>query len=255
MPEINENEVPTPTTRKRNERTEAKFLEDADKLIAEAARLSADYDAPNDIAKLANLQAKRAEVTTLRTANQANNAAEENARNARENEYNSVKKDVTSLVEYAKSAGKPANEIDALKSIARDVKGQRAKAIKPGDGGTHISVSNQSYASIADNYARFIEQYDALNITTNEDFYKAQTHRDKLTALRAANTAVIAAEAASNTSGELLDAAAYTAPDSLLNGCVSGKTYIKSKYKTTGEPYKNIAKTRFIIPSRLRKQK
>jgi hypothetical protein len=43
--------------------------------------------------------------------------------------------------------------------------------------------------------------------------------------------------------------------DSLLNACISAKGYVKSKFKTTGQPYKNIAKTRFELPTRLRKKK
>lgn len=249
MPEINE--VPIP--KRRNERTEAKFLEDADKLIAEAESLGADYDPPNEIAKLVNLKAKRAEYAVQHTAKTANDAAEETVRNTRENLFKPVSSDITSLTEYTKSAGKPDNEIEALKAISRDIKGQRAKAINPDDGKKHISVSNRSYVSITDNYERYVEQYDTLNIATDEDFYKPDTHRAKIAALRQSTADVIAAESTSNKSGELLDKLAYTDADSLINGCISGKSYIKSKYKTTGEPYKNIAKTRFILPSRLRK--
>ncbi len=251
MPETDGNAVPTPP-KKRNERTEAKFFEDADKLIAEAVKLGADYDPPNNIAKLVNLQAKRAATAAQRTVNQATEAAEETKRNARENLFKTLNSDVTSLVEYAKSAGMPPNEMDALKSIAREIKGTRAKSIKPDDGKTHISVANLSYVTRTDNYARFIEQYDTLAIPTGEVFYKTSTHRAKLDALRQSTADVIQAESVSNTSGELLDKLAYTDPDSLLNGCVSAKSYIKSKYKSTGEPYKNIAKTRFNLPSRLR---
>lgn len=50
-------------------------------------------------------------------------------------------------IEHTKSAGKPDNEIEALKAISRDIKGQRAKVIKLDDGATHISVSNLSYVS------------------------------------------------------------------------------------------------------------
>lgn len=253
MPETIENEAPNPPVRKRNERTEAKFLEDADKLISEAERLGADYNPPNDIAKLVNLKAKRTEVSAQRTVNQANDAAEETARNRRENLFKPLNGNVTSLVEYTKSAGIPPNELDALKSIARDIKGTRAKPVAPDDGNLHISVANLSFASRADNFARFIEQYAALGIETTEDIYNVRTHRTKLGALRQATTDVIAAESAANTSGEQLDKLAYTDPDSLLNSCISAKSYIKSKYKTTGEPYKNIAKTRFELPSRLRK--
>lgn len=251
MPETDGNAVPTPP-KKRNERTEAKFFEDADKLIAEAERLGADYAPPNDIAKLVNLQAKRAATAAQRTVNQATEAAEETKRNVREDLFKTLNSDVTSLVEYAKSAGMPQNEMDALKSIAREIKGTRAKPIDPNAGGNTISVSNLSYVTRTDNYARFIEQYDTLAIPTTEDMYKAGIHRAKLETLRQATADVIQSESVSNTSGELLDKLAYTDPDSLLNGCVSAKSYIKSKYKSTGEPYKNIAKTRFIIPSRLR---
>jgi hypothetical protein len=65
---------------------------------------------------------------------------------------------------------------------------------------------------------------------------------------------VIQAEAAANTSGEMLDKLAFTDADSLLNGCISAKTYIKSKYKGGGA-YENISKTNFSLPSRLRRNK
>lgn len=252
MPEANENPQPA---RKRNERTEAKFFEDVERIITEGERLGAEYNPPGQIATIANLKAKRDVALAARTVNQANEAAEENARNNRENLFKPLSKDITSLVEYAKSAGKAENEVAALKSIARDIKGERAKPLDPNDNATHISVANLSYVTRADNYARFIEQYDALSITTAEDFYKAATHRAKLAALRTANTSVITAESNSNTSGEQLDKLSYTDDDSLLNACVSAKGYIKSKFKASGQPYKNIAKTRFVLPSRLRKKK
>lgn len=255
MPETNGNANPVsqPAPKKRNERTEAKFFEDADKIIAEAERLGADYDPPNQIAELVNLKAKRADALAARAANQTNEAAEEQSRNARENLYKPLSGDVTSLVGYAKSAGRAVNEIAALQTIARDVKGGRAKPIDPAAGGGNtVSVSNMSYVTRADNYAEFIEQYDALGIQTGENMYKAATHRAKLTALRAANTAVVNAEADTNTTAEQLDKLTYTDADSLINACISAKAYIKSKYGTTGQPYKNIAKTRFILPSRLR---
>ncbi len=84
--------------------------------------------------------------------------------------------------------------------------------------------------------------------------YQPATRRAAVAALRDANNAVITAESNSNTTGEQLDTLAYTAADSLLNACVSAKIYLKSKYGTTGQPYKNIAKTRFEIPKRLRRK-
>lgn len=221
--ESNGNETPVsiPARRaSRNERTEAKFLEDADKIITEAERLGADYQLPNPAAKLANLKARRA--ATL-AAHQANEAAEEQVRNSRENVFKPLGGSVTSLVAYAKSAGKAKNEIAALQSIARDIRGGRAKPVDPNDNTPRISVSNLSYVTRADNYARFIEQYDALGIETTEDFYKAATHRARLAALQAANTSVINAEAASNTSDEQFDKLADTDADSLLNACISAK--------------------------------
>ncbi len=206
MPETTGNETPvSPTTRKRNERTEAKFFEDVEKIVAEAERLGAEYTPPNAIATLVNLKTKRDATLVARTANQANEAAEENERNSRENLFKTLNSDITSLVGYAKSAGKAENEIAALQSIARDVKGERAKPIDPNDGQAHISVANLSYVTRADNYSRFIEQYDALEIPTTEDQFKAATHRTKQAALAAATNSVITSEANSNTSGEQLD--------------------------------------------------
>jgi hypothetical protein len=255
MPETigNENPVSQPA-RKRNERTEAKFFEDVEKIIAEAERQGAEYKPPNQISTAAKLKTKRDATLAVRTINQANEATEETERNNRENLYKPLNTDVTSLVTYAKSAGKEANEIAALQSIAREIKGTRATPIDPNDTAPHISVSNLSYVTRADNYARFIEQYDALDIETDEDFYKPATHRAKLDAYRAANNAVITAESATDTSGEQLDNLAYLDADSLMNACIAAKAYIKSKYGAKGQPYLNIAKTRFVLPSRLRKK-
>lgn len=258
MPETIESEVPTTSqarAKKRNERTEAKCFEDVEKIIAEAERLGAEYSPPNSNAAVAKLKAKRDAAIVARTANQANDAAEENERNKRENLYKPLNSDASSLVGYAKSYGVDANQLAALQSIARDVKGTRAKAIDPTDGRQHISVSNLSYVTRADNYAQLIEQYDTLDIPTTEDRFKAATHRAKHAALVAANNSVIASEANSNTSGEQLDKLAYTDADSLINGCLSAKAYLKSKYGATGQPYKNIAKTRLELPTRLRKKK
>ena len=49
MPETNESEVQTTSQiqRKRNERTEAKFFEDAEKIIAEGERLGTEFEPPN----------------------------------------------------------------------------------------------------------------------------------------------------------------------------------------------------------------
>lgn len=244
MPEEIPSENPAP--KKRNERTEAKFLEDVDKLIAEAVRLGAEYDPPNPIAALNALQAKRDAVLANRTAHQTNRAKNEADRNKREMLYKPLRSDVGSLVEYAKSSGKPANDVEALRSIYRELRGERV------GGGSANSVSHQSFATLADTFSRAIEQYETLDLKSNEAMYKTETLRDRLAAIRAANDGVIESNANADGSGETFDKAAYTDADSLMNGCVSAKSYIKSKYKTTGEPYKNISKTRFTMPARLR---
>ena len=231
MPETigNANPVSPTAPKKRNERPEAKFFEDVEKIIAEAERLAA------------------------RTANQANEAAEETERNQRENLFKPLNKDISSLVAYAKSFGVETNQLAALATVARNVKGARAETINPNDGKTHISVANLSYVTRADNYARFIEQYETLALPTTEEQFEPATHRAKQTALAAANS-VIASEAASNTTSAQLDNLAYLDAESLINACISAKGCLKSKYGTKGQPYLNIAKTRFILPSRLRKK-
>ena len=253
MPETIENEVPVIKKAKRNERTEAKFFEDAQKLVAEARREGAEYNPPNEIAKLAPMTAKLTAALAALNAYQSEIAELEEARNQRENLYKTLNTDVSSLINYAESAGKQPNEIAALRSIARRIKGSRAVAVDPNNTADTISVSHLSYASRADNYAQFIEQYEALNIETDEEIYKVSWHRARLQALQDANLNIINKEAGTNTSGELLDRLAYLDADSVMNACISGKSYILSKYKRKGAPYQNIAKTRFILPSRLRR--
>lgn len=254
MPETIGNETPvSQTARNRNERTEAKFYEDVNKLIAEAETAGANYQPPNSNAEVVKLTAKRNASLASRTAKQAKDAAEETDRNNRENLFKSLDKDLTSLVAYAKSAGKKPNEIAALETIARKIKGVRAEAIEENDGNRHISVSNRAYVSRTDNYAQFIEQYEALELPATDDFYKVSTHRAKLAAYQAANNAVINSEAQANAAQTEYDQITYTDEDSLLNACISSKEYFKSKFRDSH--YKNIAKTRFVLPSKLRKKK
>lgn len=253
MPETRENETSALKKAKRNERTEARFFEDVRKLTTEAQRLDTEYNPPNAIAELAHLTAKLSAALTALNAHRSDNAELETARNHRENLYKTLNSDVSSLINYAFSAGRAANEIAALRTIARRIKGTRAVAIDPNRTADTISVSHLSYASRADNYAQFIEQYESLNIETDEEMYKVSHHRARLKALQDANHNVITKEAAANASGITLDRLAYLDADSLMNSCISGKRYIFSKYKRNGAPYQNIAKTRFVLPSRLRK--
>lgn len=254
MPEANGNENHvSPTARRQNERTEAKFYEDGNKLIAESENVAAgSYQPPNPMAAIASLKSKRDASIAQRAVKQADATAEEAERNDRENLYKQMDKEITSLVGFAKSAGKKPNEIAALETISRKIKGVRAEDIKEDDTNRHVSVSNRAYVSRADNYARLVEQYAALEIETTDEFYQPATHRNKSAAYQTANNRVINAEAKANASQTLYDQITYTNEDSYLNALVSSKEYFKSKFKDTH--YKNIAKTRFVLPSRLRKK-
>lgn len=161
-------------------------------------------------------------------------------------------REVTRLLGFAKAAGRAANEIAALETVSRKIKGARAEAVKEGDTANRVSVSNRAYASRADNYAQFVEQYAALEIETTDEFYQPETHRAKTAAYNAANSLVITAEAKANSSQILYDQLTYTNPDSYFNALVSAKEYFRSKFKDTH--YRNIAKTRFELPTRLRRK-
>lgn len=254
MPDTVENEIPvSPTTRRQNERTEAKFYEDGNKLIAESENVAAaQYQPPNPMAAAASLKAKRDASLARRVVKQADETAEETERNDRENLYKPMDREITSLVSFASSAGKKANEIAALETISRKIKGIRAETIEEDDTNRHVSVSNRAYVSRADNYARFVEQYAALEIATEDEFYQPGTHRAKAAAYQTANNKVINSEAKAKASQTLYDQITYTNEDSYLNALISSKEYFKSKFKDTH--YKNIAKTRFVLPSRLRKK-
>lgn len=248
MPDVVDNEDDGTPKRAVNERTEAKFFEDVDKLIAEIVRLGADYVPPDAAASLAHLQAKRQESLSLRTVHQRDAADEEIARNVRADLFKPLGKQVTSLVDYAISAGKSRAEIADLRTISRRLTGSRAGRVTE----KSISVSRMSFVSRADNFAQFVELYDAFNIATTEEQYKSSTQRARLQEIRNANSAVVNAEAKTNGSCIAYDSATYLDDDSLLKACIAAKAYIRAKYKYD-QPYKNIAKTRFVLPTRLRK--
>ena len=241
-------EAPETTRKKFNERTEAKFFEDADRVIAEATNLVAGYKPPQRIAELAHLNAQKLLAVGARAAYLSDLADEESVRNRRQDLFRPLSKEVTAAINYAVSAGVSKNDVEALRSISRSLTGTRAGR----RGENSVSVSNKSYAGQADNYARFIEQYETLNLPETDDKFKVSTHRARLQQLNDISTAVTNAEAKSNASGAAYDRVAFLDADSLLNSCISAKNYIKSKYKDE-QPYKNIANTRFELPTRFRR--
>ena len=246
--EMLDDDVPETPRKKFNERTEAKFFEDADRVIAEVANLGAGYKPPQSIAELAHLNAQKLLAVGARTAHLSDLADEESVRNRRQDLYKPLAKEVTAAINYAVSAGASKNDVEALRSISRSLTGTRAGRREANS----VSVSNKSYASQADNYTRFIEQYETLNLPETDDKFKVATHRARLQELNDINTAVTNAEAKSNASGAAYDRVTFLDADSLLNSCISSKNYIKSKYKDE-PPYKKIANTRFELPTRFRR--
>ena len=243
-------EEPAPKPKKRNEKTEAKFLEDVDKLIAEAERLGAEYTPPSAFAQVVPLKAKRDAVRLQRTVQQDKQADVDVLSNNVELLFKPLNSRVSGVINYTESAGRPENDVEMLRSTGRLISGKRAGAVDPN--GRSVSVSHLYRATRLDNFSVLIEQYDALDLKDPEDMFKVETLRAELAEMRQGLDDLLAAQTAADTADEKFDQLAYTDADSLLNGCVSGKGYIKSKYTTKGEPYKNISKTSFRLPSRFR---
>lgn len=249
MPDEIPNENPTPASRRHSvsERTTAKFFEEVEILLAEIKRLKNEYLPPNGIAAVTHIETQLEATLALRTAHQDLTAGEETERNNRQNVYQPLNSMTTATTQYVKSAGRPANEVAALRSLGNEIKGIRASPT----GGNSISSANTSYASKADKFALFIEQYESLNLPTTEAEFTVETHRNLLAALRASNTAVINSQTAELGARNAFDKKTYTDADSLRNSCLAAKFYLKAK-KNLKSSYDIVSKFRFEMPSRLR---
>lgn len=241
-----------------SEDTEAKLFANLEMLVDGVTTLGADYSPPNPNAAAAALTANLAAAKALRADVQARAAVEEAARNQREMLFKPVPTLMSQIINYGKAAGWEANELEVLRGQVRQVTGKRAvpkaadnPATPVNESGKNVSAAQTSYANRADSFAQFVEAVRTqAGYKPSEEQFKLATLDAQTAALKAANSAVSAADAATRQTRTDLDAVLYTAAANLVDAGKASKNYLRAAFPKH-PVYQNLAGVRFRKPDRV----
>ncbi|MFA4851503.1 MAG: hypothetical protein WC974_09245 [Thermoplasmata archaeon] len=201
--------------------------------------------------------------------------AHDNATNAREIAFKPLKTLCTRIVNALDATDATKQTVDDAKTVNRKIQGVRTdskskKALDAFIESTHettttskapdivneiskhtISVSQQSYDSLVDNFTKLIQTISTEPLyTPNENELKVTTLNTQLTNLKAANTVVINAETAYSNALISRNTVLYQKSTGLVDIALEVKKYIKSLFGAESPQYKQVSKIKFTRPKR-----
>lgn len=222
-------------------------------LISICIAYGTTYNPANSSITITALQSKHsaaiADIQAVKTAK----TALDNATNAREILFKDFKKLATRIVN-ALSAVSPAKQtIDDAKTINNKIQGKRASTKKkplptdppPADDNS-ISVSQQSYDSLMDHFAKLIETVSQEPLyVPNEADLSVTGLNTLLTQMQTANTGVINSTTAFSNARIVRDKTLYHETTGLVKIAFDVKMYVKSLFGATSPQYKQVSKLKF----------
>ncbi|MDD5572012.1 MAG: hypothetical protein PHD97_12755 [Bacteroidales bacterium] len=200
-------------------------------------------------------------LTTARNVLQAAKAAKttyDNATNARELTFSNLKKLSTRIINALEATDATQQLIDDALTINHKIHGVRAKklvekpvdetatAVAPEDEHKNISVSQQSYDSLVDHFAKLIQVVSSEPLyAPNEADLKVTALNAQLTSLKAANTSVINAHTAYTNTNIGRNSVLYQPVVGLFDIANEVKKYVKSVFGAISPQFKQISKIKF----------
>ena len=228
-----------------------------DLLIKTCQGFSTKYNPSRAALKIANLQilytANDGSLTTITNKLRTYN----NVVNDRRVFFAPAKKLATKVLNALKASAPTAQILEDAKGINRKIQGTRAakiddappadtSATTPGDTSTYISVSQQSYVSIADRF----NEYNTLlktvaNYAPNEVELQTATLTIFTTGLKTNNTNVNTATVDIQNARIARNVVMYKEETGLYDIAQAVKDYVKSIYGATSVEYKQVSKIKF----------
>ncbi|MDR1680107.1 MAG: hypothetical protein LBR81_10105 [Prevotellaceae bacterium] len=231
-------------TKKNYETGHSKNVANFQTLITFITAYGETYNPAN---KALNLQALNLQLTGAQTQIETVDTAKITynlAVGSRATTFEPLKATATRLYNALKASGAPQKTIEEAKTINRKIQGTRAK--KPAEGEKTISVSQQSYDSLTENYARLIDLLASeAAYQPNEKPLQVETLKETLKEIREKNIAVINTYTTYSNAQISRNAALYNKPDGLVDTALLAKEYVKSIFGATSPQYKQISKIEF----------
>lgn len=233
-----------------------KNVSSLERLISECINIGAAYAPANTTLKVTSLQTL---LTNSKNSLQALKTAEinfKNVTNEREIAFEPLKKLSTKIINALDSTEASKQTVSDAKTINNKIQGKRAKAIKDVAAAEisekaetpkkQISVSQQSYDSLIEHFAKLITLVSSISYyTPNESELKVQSLNNKITQLKNLNSAVITAETNYKSQLANRNKLLYHPETGLLEIASNVKKYLKSLLGTTSPQYKLVSKIPF----------
>jgi hypothetical protein len=243
----------------------AKNVANFEDLISFCVGYGITYNPVNVNIKIPALQAKRnAALTALQTL-KVTKTAFDNTVNSREIIFAPLKKLSTRIINTLEATTASKQAVDDAKTINRKIQGKRASGkLTKADAGIiseeneeanntakTISVSQQSFDSLIDNFAKLIQAISAEPAyLPNENDLKVATLNTLLTNLKTANTSVVNTNTAYSNSRIARNTELYAPTTGLVDLALEVKKYVKSLFGATSPQYKQISGIKFTKPKK-----
>ena len=232
----------------------AKNVATFEDLISFCNGYGGSYNPSKAILQIGNL-------TTLHSNAEASITGVTNAKNAfavatnqRQTAFDPLKKLCTRIVNALDATDATDKLVKDAKTINNKIQGKRAdaKATKPKAADSEaaedktISVSQQSYDALIDNFGKLIDLVGTEpTYTPNETELQISTLQTNLGSLKATNTAVINAYTNYSNARITRNNILYGQTSGLVDVALEVKKYVKSVFGATSPQYKQVSKLEF----------
>ncbi len=235
----------------------AKNVANFEDLISFCTGYGTQYNPSKAILQIANLTTLRTNAQNSIASVTASKTAFSNATNARQAAFDPLKKHSTRVVNALDATDATDKLVKDAKSINNKIQGKRAgekpKPVSiPSDdaaGDKSISVSQQSYDSLIDNFDKLIQLVGTEpTYTPNETDLQISTLQTGLGNLKTVNTAVINAYTNYSNSRITRNNILYAPTSGLVDIALEVKKYVKSVFGATSPQFKQVSKLEFTRP-------
>lgn len=179
--------------------------------------------------------------------------------NQRQTAFNSLRKLCTRIVNALDATHATDRLVKDARTINYKIQGKRAatKAAKPKVAGSEaaedktISVSQQSYDALIDNFSKLIELVGTEpTYTPNETDLQISTLQTTLGSLKATNTAVVNAYTGYSNARIARNNMLYAPTSGLVDIALEVKKYVKSVFGASSPQFKQVSKLEFKRPKK-----
>ena len=237
----------------------AKNVANFEDLISFCNGYGGSYNPSKAILQIGNLTTLHGNAQNSITGVTSSKTAFANATNARQTGFDPLKKLCTRIVNALDATDATDKMVKDAKTINNKIQGKRAEvkpkaAPAPGSEAAEdktISVSQQSYDALVDNFGKLIDLVGTEpTYTPNETELQISTLQTNLGNLKATNTAVINSYTNYSNSRITRDSILYGQTSGLVDVALEVKKYVKSVFGATSPQYKQVSKLEFKRPKK-----